>query len=150
MKTRIVAPPDWTVSTIDDGGRVVWIVEGGLRIELHPVVPAPPDRRAWVEANVARDVPPGARLELIAQADDATNAGAPMTLVTARVRRPDGEIVEVRHVAFYVFGEQVAVVGCHLLGREATARFSAELEGVLRSAHVDPTVEVARLDDLYS
>lgn len=138
------------MSTIMEHGRTTLLVERGLRIEIDPLIPLSADRRSWAESQIARDVPADAKLELIGQVDDETRTHTPMTLITARVRDSQGQVREVRHVAFYVFGDRGGLVMCRLLTREASARFSSsELEELLRSAHVDPTVEPARLDDLY-
>lgn len=148
LRTRVDTAPEWTVQTLMDGERTVLLVEGGLRIELDPPIPLPADRGAWARTEVARALPTGGTLELIGQADDVTLGGAPMTLVTARVRVTG--VVEVRHVGFYVFGEQGAVVMARLLTREASTRFTPlELDVLLRSARLESDAP-PRLDDLLT
>jgi hypothetical protein len=132
MQIRVDLPASWTAFTVEEEGRSLLTVEGGLRIEIDRLVPLPADRAAWAQAALARDLPAGTKLELVGQADGATTGKIPMTLVTAKIRGADGNVVEVHHVAFYVFGDRGGVITCRLLSREATVRFTGpELESVL-------------------
>jgi hypothetical protein len=98
MKLVFDLPHGWT--TIMDRGWATSVpLDRTLRIVVAPLVER---TRADVRRVIARDLPPGARIdEIIPGPSRRSNAGWEMTSVTARIVDEAGNVLEYRDVTIY-------------------------------------------------
>jgi hypothetical protein len=106
MHLALAVPDGWEVRSLENGRRVVAVPPApGLTIDIEPLAPAADEPQAWVAAAMARDLPAGATLRMVARDGRQSETGWPMELVHAEVVDASGAAVEIRLGAFYKLGE---------------------------------------------
>jgi hypothetical protein len=113
--------------------------------------PRPDAEGPWIDQALGVDLGAGFRVVKQNAKRLETDSGWPLFLVFAQIERPDGQVVEQRLGAFYVFLEQYGVA---LVRARNAAVLNAHLEAIvrmLRSGQPDwqGDDEIVALSDLY-
>lgn len=152
MRLLIVLPTNWEVSRSDR--RLVAVapstVQGGVRIEVEPIVWRPDDPAVWRDECIARHAPSDGRAAINDRAELTSAVGWPLNVFDIEITRA-GAVIERQLHVFYFILEYACHVVAHVTSPDAYGALRDELLKVLASGRPlwDADGEIVALQQLW-